>query len=177
MDGLRMAALKLHGAAAADRNWILSQFDRSTRRRLNGLLRDLRRSGIDPGTIGQIDSAPPRKEPQPRPVVPDSVVRLEQADAGAIERVLADEPAWVIAAVVNARSWAWRDAVLKRLKRRRKVLRRGLPSASPRPAVVSAFLDSLARRLDQGPSKFEELVGGPFARSGWLRSRLKAWTS
>ena len=51
MDALRMAALKLHGAGPADRKWILGQLDRPTRRQLNGLLRDLRKSGIDPATI------------------------------------------------------------------------------------------------------------------------------
>jgi hypothetical protein len=174
MDGLRMAALKLHGAGPSDRNWILGQLDRSTRRQLNGLLRDLRKSGIDPGTIGEVGSAPLWMEPQPQPVAADSVVRLEKADAAAIERVLAGEPAWVIAAVVNARGWTWRDAVLKRLKRR-KILRRELPSVSPRPAVVSAFVDALARRLDESPSKFEGLVGGRSSRSGGLWSRLRAW--
>ncbi len=176
MDELRMAALKLHAAAAADRKWILGQFDRSTRRQLKELLRDLRKSGIDPGTIGQIGSALPRKEPQPRPVVPDGVVRLEKADAGAIARVLAGEPAWVIAAVVNARNWTWRDAVLKRLKRKND-LREGLPSTSPRPAVASALVDALARRLDESPSKFDELAGGRFSRRGGFWSRLRAWIS
>jgi len=174
MDALRMAALKLHGAGSTDRKWILSQLDRSTRRQLNGLLRDLRKSGIDPATMGDVDTAPLWTEPQPQPVAPDSVARLEQADAAAIERVLAGEPAWVIAAVVNARGWTWREAVLKRLKRR-KVLRRGLSSASPRPAVVSALVDALAARLDESPSKFDAVVGASFSRGGGLWSRLRTW--
>jgi hypothetical protein len=119
---------------------------------------------------------PPFDRASAQPVAPDSVARLERADAAAIERVLAGEPAWVIAAVVNARGWAWRDAVLKRLKRR-KVLRRGLPSASPRPAVVSALVDALATRLDESPSRFDALVGGSFSRSGGIWSRLRAWIS
>jgi hypothetical protein len=176
MDGIRLAALKLYGAAPADRNWILDQFDRPTRRQLRGLLRDLRRSGINSETIGDVDHArivAERDEPQP--TAADSAARLERADPERIVCALSGEPAWVIAAVVNARGWTWREAIAKRL-RRKKILKRNFSAASPRPAVVSALLDSLARSLDDA-SHFERLMQNP--RAGEQRfalwARLRKW--
>lgn len=176
MDGIRLAALKLYGAAPADRNWILDQFDRSTRRRLHGLLRDLRRSGINSETIGDVDHAGLAAErDEPQPAAADSAARLEGADPGAIARALSGEPAWVIAAVVNASDWTWREAIAKRLGRK-KMPKRNISAASPRPAVVSALLDALAQSLNDA-SKFEDLMENPRAGEHrfafWMR--LRKW--
>jgi hypothetical protein len=175
MDGLKLAALKLHSAAPLDRDWILGRFDRATRRKLQGLLRDLQRSGINSGTAGDIDHAGLATADEP-PGAADVATRLENAYPEAIARALAAEPAWVIAAVVNARAWSWRDAVLKRL-RRRKALKRDLPGARPRPAVVSALLDALAQCTNDA-SRFEQAMRN--SRSAGSLSafwtRLREWT-
>jgi hypothetical protein len=176
MDGLRLAALKLYGAAPSDRAWILSQFDRRTRRHLNGLLKDLRKSGIDSETVSdlaQSELALPEPEDL-RVELADGAPGLDAADPRAVERALAGEPGWVISAVVNAHAWSWREPVVKRL-RRKKILGRSSPQASPKPAVVSALVEALAKKVKEG-SKFDELMDGP-VRGGALAlwTRWKEW--
>ena len=176
MDALRLAALKLYGAAPSDRDWILSQFDRRTRRQLNALLRDLRDSGIAPETLGEIDQAA-LPDPAREPEVAESVVRLNVADPRAIEHAIAGEPAWVIATILNAHAWGWRDAVVKRL-RRKKVIGDHLPQTSPTPAVISALVESLARRVSEA-SGFEEAMHGWRERSGMagVWTKVMSWIS
>jgi hypothetical protein len=176
MDALRLAALKLYGAAPSDRAWILSQFDRRTRRQLNGLLRDLKDSGIAPETLGEIDQAA-LPDPAREPEVAESVVRLNAADPRAIEHAIEAEPAWVIATILNAHAWSWREAVVKRLKRK-KVLGEHLPQTSPTPAVTSALVDSLARRTGE-TSGFEATMHGRQERSGMagVWTKLRSWIS
>jgi hypothetical protein len=176
MEALRLAALKLYGAAPSDRAWILSQFDRRTRRQLKSLLRDLEDSGIAPETLGGIDQADlpgPEREPE----VAESLVRLNGADPRAIERAIEAEPAWVIATILDAHAWTWRDAVVKRLKRK-KVLGDRLPRTSPTPAVTSALIASLARRVGEA-SGFEETMHGRREHSGvaGVWTKVRSWIS
>jgi len=160
MDALRLAALKLYGASPSDRAWILSQFDRRTRKQLDGLLKDLRRSGIDPETISNMaDGDLPAPGPEePLVELADGARELDAADPRAVERALAGESAWVISAVVNARAWSWREQVVRRLTGK-KILARSPSEARPKPAVVSALVAALARRVKEG-SKFDELLDG-----------------
>jgi hypothetical protein len=177
MEGLRLAALKLHGVGPADRAWILGRLDPDARERLQTLLRDLQRTGIEPAQVeaiqGEIAGKPPaRDEPAPPRGMPAQVAaQLEHADAERVARILKGEPEWVWSAILAAHPWTWGAAVRERLGA-------GALGSEPRlapelqPSLVTALLRSLAQRVEgqagAAESSFDRVMDNldPLVRSG-----------
>jgi hypothetical protein len=160
-DGLRLAALRLHGVGAADRDWILDRLGRRERRALVALLRDLKRSGIGAAaadTVKQEISARAALE-RAEPAGPGVPPELVQADPGAVARALGGEPEWVRSAILAMHPWTWRLAALQRLAAG-GASRPAPVAAAARPAVASALARALARRIAEGTAA----GSSPFAR-------------
>jgi hypothetical protein len=192
-DGLRLAALKLHGVGAADRDWILDRLSRRERRALVVLLRDLKRTGIGAASFDALgtEAAGNEAAAPAEPIAPDVPAELVQADAEAVARALQGEPEWVRSALLAMHPWKWRRAVLERIApaaadpagRTPPVL--GASRDAPRPALAAALARSLARRVaEPAPaaarsSRFERVMDNldPLARAPRARvwERLRKW--
>jgi hypothetical protein len=152
-EGLRLAALRLHGVGAADREWILDRLERRERRTLVRLLRDLKRAGIGRDSFRAMgaEAAKPQPAARAEPAA-DVPAALAQADAETVARALRGEPEWVRATILAVHPWSWRRAVLQRLAggdRTPPVL--GTVKDAPRPAFAAALARSLARRVAERP--------------------------
>ncbi|HEY6863639.1 MAG TPA: hypothetical protein VI319_07030 [Burkholderiales bacterium] len=189
-DGLRLAALRLHGVAAADRDWILDRLGRRDRRALGLLLRDLKRSGIVAAHVEaakeELAAAPERERLEP--VAPGVPADLAHADPEAVARALSGEPEWVRSTILAMHHWKWRRAVLQRLAAGApdSSVRSAPVAAAPHPAFAAALARSLARRIGETSAEletrgasFERVMDNldPLARSPRPRiwERLRAW--
>jgi hypothetical protein len=203
MEGLRLAALKLHGMAPEDRVWVLDRLDPGARRQLRSLLQDLKRSGIDPAQAGAVqgevaarpaasrekDATPARAEAAPAQATPASqtltaemVARLDQADAERVARVLKAEPEWVAAIVLAAHRWKWGAAVNEKLRPGSALAEPRLRATVP-PALTGALLRALAQRAadaaSPSESSFDRVMDNldPLVRSRrpGLWNRVRQW--
>lgn len=160
-NGDRKAALMLHSLAEEDRGWLLGQLGDADRARLGALIAELASSGmaLDRASVRELTSSL------------ESRTTLELATAEAVHAALADEPDWLVAVVLGARAWRWREALLRllgaeRAARVRSLLARRREGA---PAALAALLARLEKRVaDAG----EPL---PAARPRFAWRRLMPW--
>lgn len=182
-EGLRLAALRLHGVGAADREWILDRLERRERRTLVRLLRDLKRAGIGResfralGTNAGTDAARPQAPARAEPALAGLPQELAQADAESVARALRGEPEWVRTTILAMHPWSWRRGVLQRLagsERTPPVL--GASGDAPRAAFAAALARSLARRIAEragpGRSPFDRVMDNVDALARPPRPRL-----
>lgn len=203
---VRRAALALHALGGADRAWVLGQLPPDQRERLQPLLRELADLGIpaDRSLLADVLDAQPKALHPSRVDAPaddhesgqDGFARkraaLSRLEAGRMAALLQTEPAGLIAQLLHAHAWPWRQAVLEQLgavKRRRVEealdgLRRQMPPAVPQ-ALHGALVDALHLRVMDttglaepdaaAAGKAEAFNGG--GRSGWfaaMPARLRA---
>jgi hypothetical protein len=161
---VRRAALLLHAMAPGDRDWMLAQLPAAGRARLQGLLGELAELGIprDPALLKQVAGGEvPAAEPtldvprgEPGCEAPSAVVAA--ADPARLAVALREEPVDLVAALLAARDWTWRDAFVRQIGplRARQVAerlasqRRG---CRPGSAGERALLAAVARRLRDVP--------------------------
>lgn len=108
MNGLRRAALALHGLPESDRHWVLERLGGADRARLAQLLEELHQLGIPPDE-SLLAYAQKHMPAEPAPS------RVRQASAAQMLAILAREPAGLIAAVLRNESWSWQAPFLARL--------------------------------------------------------------
>jgi hypothetical protein len=158
MNGLRRAALALHGLPEQDKRWVLERLGGADRARLAQLLEELQKLGIPPDesllAYAQKDTP---AEPAPS--------RVRQASAAQMVAILAREPAGLIAAVLRIEPWPWQAPFLARLD---PAVRAGVAAAMQEDSRRSERLDDALR------SCLEVRLGAAQApRERW--SRLRAF--
>lgn len=116
MTGLRQAALVLHGLADTDRAWMLGQLPSHQAAPVHELLIELRDLGIptDPSFAAQALASHRKRafRASPRGQEPDSTQFVRATSVESLRRVLDGEPQGLIAVLLAAADWPWRDAYL-----------------------------------------------------------------
>ena len=171
-DTFRKIALRLNELHRTDRDWMLGQLPEDARARVAPLLRELSALGADELPASTFDelvaSAGRGPKPASKPAVetPDVSSGIAHADHASMHALLADEPDWVIALVVNHSEWPWLDDFIEALPPERvgelHVTAREL-DAVVKPRVKDAILHALGGRLPDAatreqPSRFDRLV-------------------
>ncbi|MBV8659141.1 MAG: hypothetical protein JO142_15075 [Burkholderiales bacterium] len=155
-ERLRQTALVLHALDASDRHWMLAQLNAEDRQQLDTHLAELAQLGIPQDgalveqLLAQLDGASARPG--------NAASRLRAASVETMNRVFADEPSWLVSAVLRIEHWAWRDAFLERLDTsRRDRIARNL--AAPLPANMATAL--LAQIEPQLADAHANEIAGP----------------
>jgi len=186
MSGFRKAALTLAGLAPQDRAWMLERLGEAERGKLAPLLKELDGLGFEADMLeAALSPRAPAQGAAPaapsRPVDPAPAARpLDAATAQAIHDLLADEPDWLVAALLRSRACPWREAFLRLAgTERRQRLQQALPSgvelrAKAAQALVAALETRLAERLEAAEETPADLAAAaPAARWRPLAARWR----
>lgn len=114
--GLRQAALLVHGMAASDREWLLSQLDTAQRASLQPLIDELEQLAIPPDA--EIVSEAVRLNERRHlalPAAQDLIQRVGRLPADAVVAVLRAEAPLLARRIMSMRCWPWRAAVASAL--------------------------------------------------------------
>jgi hypothetical protein len=151
MDGLRRAALVLSSLRADDRAWMLARVHDTERVRLAELVSEVRGLGLslDAQTLRQFVHSDGSQLDLEADDARSS--NIASASPGAVHEILGREPDWLIAIVLRARPWRWREAFLSLLgaERRRRVGSALPPGIEVRPRVIEALTSAISARLDK----------------------------
>jgi hypothetical protein len=157
MSGHRQAAAALHGLAESDRGLILEQLPASDQATLRGYLAELTALGFEGAPAELLAPKAPRE--------------LASAPAAAVFSLLEHEPVALVAQVLAAQQWRWRDQLLALYTpaRRDAILAVQVTAA---PLRTRFLLDSLSRRLlDAEPVATPARSSSPFASLvRWVKS-------
>jgi len=152
MSGLRQAALVLHGLSDVDRTWMLGQLSADQAGLVGKLLAELCELGIpsDPSLAAQALAGnqirPIRTRPAAKSNDPADTVRA--ASAAQLQRVLQGESQGLIALLLAAGEWPWRDVYLAvQEPARRRVLVELMAARAAGPRLQAQVLGAVARRL------------------------------
>jgi hypothetical protein len=146
----RLAALH-----PVDRKWLLANVPNETRAQLAAALESPR---VD--SAGSGETPPPHGERNAR-------YMIRNAPAADVAGVLQSEPAWITAAIMRMEEWPWSAAVLKSMPLMQRPRITLGDSHELKPALTSALLEALAKRLPArngtsasqfGTAEFEDLV-------------------
>ncbi len=164
----KRAALELHRLGRRDRDWIVGRLPADERDRVLPLLAEL--DGMDVRfDLDDSLALPARRADEPSPATgagaaQSAAERLRATSPAAMARMLADEPAWLVRAVLAIEAWPWAAPV-----------RAALPQPAPAPSGASAptdrappeaftrtLLETLAARLQAQPgTPPATLLNGP----------------
>ena len=129
MINAEQVALTLHQLHADDRGWLLDQLTHTERDLINNLIgQQLHDSNVQDNKFEQAVA----KETSHR-AESQQAHQLSRLSPGQIAFVLESEPDWVIAIILSAHEWAWKNAVLELLGPHRKasILRLGYGMNQP----------------------------------------------
>lgn len=142
MNDTRRAALTLHALPEADRQWVLQRLEPMLQQTLQGHLEELAELGIpsDPSLIKQALSEAAARDGDWRR-------RLDGRDAALVHELLADEPAGVLARVLQAGPWSWESALLSQVPAHRRSTAEQARRALPPESVE--LNEWLAQRLER----------------------------
>ncbi len=152
MSGLRQAALVLHGLSDADRTWMLGQLSADQAGTVGKLLAELRELGIpsDPSLASQALGANQIGPIRTRPAAQsnDSADTIRAASAAQLQRVLEGESEGLVALLLAAGEWPWRDVYLAvQQPTHRRTLLEIMAARAAGPRLQAQVLDAVARRL------------------------------
>jgi hypothetical protein len=145
----RLAALH-----PVDRKWLLANVPNETRAQLAAALESPR---VDSAGSGE---TPPHGACNAR-------YMIRNASAADVAGALQSEPAWITAAIMRMEEWPWSAAVLKSMPLMQRPRITLGDSHELKPALTSALLEALAKRLPArngrsasqfGTGEFEDLV-------------------
>lgn len=158
MDGLRRAALTLHGLLPADREWVLSELDTSDRAALTQLLAELAELGI-PADRELVQEAlagrqPPARGPRP------TLVRLRGATGDQIHTLMVHEPDALVAQLLLVEDWPWKSELLAMFGEARQgsVIAMMRRIEAP-PAMRRVLIEQLGERVRSDNQLAEAAVG------------------
>lgn len=177
MSGVRQTALVLHGLAAVDREWMLSQVSKERVGQLRALLAELEEVGIP------ADAALLRGNTRANGVaLPNALTThiavLASASAEQVHALMVEEPDGLIALVLATTAWPWKEKFLSLLdvQRARRVAELALTMAAG-TLIKQALVADLARRLTMLPygAARNEVSTGRLNWSGWYRRANLGW--
>ncbi|MYM32215.1 hypothetical protein GTP58_28160 [Duganella sp. CY15W] len=132
MSGHRQAAAALHGLDERDRSLILDQLPPADQATLRSYLDELSALGFEAAPLAAIMPAPSAE--------------LATASALAIYSLLEHEPATLVAQVLAAQPWRWRDELLALCSPARRAAI-GAVQVTAAPVLRRFLLESLRSRL------------------------------
>ncbi len=163
--GARQAALLLHTLIETDRQWLLDRLSASARSEAERLLAELATLGMptDPRMLDQMLAG---RAGAPVPAAASSRQRLYAATAVEVADLLQGEPDALVARLLRAGDWPWRDGVLERLgPTRRRCIEELLAGVAVATGPVGESLaEALAARLER-QGRRAAAVSAPEARS------------
>lgn len=178
MSGVRQAALVLHGLAAVDREWMLSQLSKERVGHLRALLAELQEVGI-PADAALLRGNTRAKGTAPPDALTTHIAVLASASAEQMHALMVEEPDSLIALVLATTAWPWKGKFLSLLdvQRARRVGELALTMAAG-TLMKQALVADLARRLTALPfgSARTEVSTGRFNWSGWYRRTHLGWS-
>jgi hypothetical protein len=166
----RRAALTIHALPAADREWMMQRLDLPQRRTMEVLLGELDSLGVvaDARMVEQALAAV--TEPKAEPVWHWT---LAGCDADTMLACLKDEPAMLVARVLERGPWPWDSALLERMHPLR---RRHVEQCRRDGTPASAGLDEwVLTRLAQRVAATIEAPDIGASRRSSLASSLRGW--
>ncbi|HWH82086.1 MAG TPA: hypothetical protein VNU71_07595 [Burkholderiaceae bacterium] len=184
MSELRRAALVLHGLAANDRDWLLTQLPDASADDLRALLAELEALGM-PADPALIRAAVKREDAPAEPAKP-AFGEIAAASAGQMLELLRDEPDRLIAIVISSSNWPWREALLSQLQAERaRDVREQALSLNVGARLRGVVLEALSQRIhlsNRHPSMSRTTARAPTGRfaalhalRGRVQERLQAW--
>jgi hypothetical protein len=158
MNGLRKAALYLHGLEDVDRRWLLNALSDDERDNLLATLTELDEMGVPSGKAWLPELAETHiTEAREEENAPHSseIEAIEGADLEKLIHAFEQEPESIVALLLKHRVWSWRQAYLgKQYLQKREQLLRAFETPSPplKPKVEAALLTALASQLNKAES-------------------------
>lgn len=154
MNGLRKAALYLHGLDEGDRRWLLDALGDEERERLLATLGELDEMGVHRGDpwlpeLAEVHAIDGREADRIDPG--SEIEEIERADLPMITKVFDDEPDRIVAVLLKRRIWSWRQAYIgKQYLQKRERLLHALetPDHPLKPKLEAALITALATRLN-----------------------------
>lgn len=166
---LRQAALLLHGLPGADREWLLEQLPEAERAPLRTLVAELAALGIptDRGLVEEVIGGGGATAPAGA-----ADRALANADPALLAEILRQEPAGLVAALLESGDWPWRGQLLEALgtAHRRdaedelaRCRARRSAASGPGRGVALALRERLVAAL---AARLQEVAGEPAAEPG-----------
>lgn len=169
MNAQAEALTLLHDLTAEDRAWLIAQLPAEARSRL------LAESDANEGGDA-LKVVPASRAPEVDASESSALDGLVTVDVAALALVLKDEPPWLIAALLEARTWSWATEFLDALPAltRSQVTSTRRAGCSFAPLLAETLARLIVLRLGHGeaprsPSTFETLV----ARLSAARSKKR----
>jgi hypothetical protein len=186
VNGLRKAALYLHGLEEPDRLWLLNALSQDEREQIQAVIGELQAMKVPSGNAWLpelVEAQAVEQQSAETDVSETQIEAIDRADLAKISQALEDEPDWVVALLLKHRVWSWRQAYIsKQYLRKREQLLRALeiPGRSLKPKVEDALLRAFAVRLTwidaESTAGFEAVMAEAERReskttrtSGWSR--------
>lgn len=181
MDGLRRAALTLHGLLPADREWVLSELDAADRVALTALLAELTELGI-PADRDLVRDALAGRQP-PTGGQRSAMTRLREATGGQVHALLVREPDALIAQLLLIDDWSWKPELLAMLGEGRQAAVVALMRRTEvKPALRRVLVDRLGERIPSERPLAETGLAAPGVAAqrkpsvgSWISARLRPW--
>ncbi|MCH2172742.1 hypothetical protein MK489_18360 [Myxococcota bacterium] len=177
MNGLRRAALCLHGLADQDRSWLLDQLEPEQRTKLEPLLQELSELN-PPAEVAQLEF---EEETVSTPTDREKWIRtIDRAEPSVIRTLLASEPNCVIVSLLSNQSWAWLENFLDSLPlhQRNEITEQiALSNGSQPPLLSNAILETMSTRITEHRSNangFQGILDREI--SGVVRRRFVRWS-
>lgn len=166
----RRAALTIHALPAADRKWMMQRLEAQQRRTIEVLLEELDSLGVvaDGRMVEQALATAPESKAEPA-----WRQTLAACDAATMVACLKDEPAMLVARVLERGPWRWDSAVLERMHPlRRRHIEQCRRDGTPTSAELDEWvLTALAQRVDAANEATDIVV----SRRPVFASNLHSW--
>lgn len=148
MKNAQRAALLLLGLQDEDREFILANLSQPAREHIAPCIKQLREMGVPPqhDWLSLLGTKPATR---PRTKLPEHAIA--RADAKTISRLLAQEPAGLVGALLSSKDWPWASEFVEALPSdRRAALTRHMKSnVKPAPYLILALQKQIAFRLSE----------------------------
>lgn len=155
-EGFKKAALRIHGLAETDRQWVLDKLPERERNQLITFLVQLSEMKVPGGNSNfseLIDRASDNYQEtntDDRALSPSKTDAVNTADLAAIVTVLSREPDWLIALVLLSSEWDWTESFIRSLDSDRRtriyaLIKEMSPQLQPklRETIIEIFAQSL----------------------------------
>ena len=166
----RRAALLVHAMPQGDRQWLLASLPPHQRVELEELLAELRELGIPPDEqlLREVVDAPIAVQPAAVPA--DPLEHLAPGQVAVLAALLRKEPPQLVATLLAARDWPWKEAFLRQLEPQHALV---VAAAQPRRAkeVQQAVCAAVLRQLQQATPPAQAALASP----PWRRLLAIRW--